>query len=522
MSKSDANDYSRFENIDDSDEEEVNTKTKTDALALLPERLLEAHRLKDAGNNFFKTNNIASAKASYEDALSKITDFQDMKGIDIIPDINLRSEVRALVVSLKSNLSMVFLKEESWSKAVTYCNQTLLLDPLHVKTILRRGSAKVRLQDYEDAKEDFKKVLEIDATNTAAKKELSDVLRLLKEHKSKSKAAFGNIFSKGSVYDDKEAERRQKEVKRIEAKMLEERAWQDDNAKRVADGLEERSLEEYRKAREAEEKESSASSEKKGEAMDNTSPSSSIPAASTTATPPSIPPKKTVAKPPNPVADEEEYDEEEAKIIAETKAKGYCYFRTPKPESLPDFAPKTISRLTSVESTVSNADSEISSVTFDPQSTATTIPSTPTNVDLVSTPSSTAAVAASSWNYAGTWEERDMSAQVKNQLSELFQNATVDVPLPSKSTASLHCQASKVEKIEGEAQIVLTRGKKRHLFDYQVETEVEITVTEPTPSDMSESSEPAENSAKKLKTFKANVTFADVSPSSTLEYTVKW
>lgn len=499
MSKVDANDYSRFKDIDDSDEElESKSNDPSKTIVNLVERMLEAHQSKEKGNDLFEQNDLAGAKSAYEDALNKVSDYNEAKAIGTITDAQLQSEVRNLVLSLRGNLAMVASKESSFSQAITQSTLALKIDPNHVKSLYRRGSARAKLLEYEEAKDDLKRALELEPTNAAAKKELAEVLKALKEHKAKSKNAFGSIFSKGSVYDDKEAERRRKEQARIEAKMAEEAAWQQDNAKRLEEGLAEQNLDEYRTAKEAEakaaeEKAKGASSETKDQpskapSLKPTTPSSS-----------SAKPTPSAKKAAESTSDDADYDEEEAKIIAETKAKGYCYFRTPAATTA------NISRNDSVSSSTDATPSAVEA----PASTPVTAVS--------ESPSSASGVAASSWNYAGTWEERDMSQQVKAQITTLFDNARAEYH-PTITTAKdvrLVCHTTKVDALTGEAQIVLTRGKKRHLFDFTATVDVEITV-----ATVDEAEE--EEKKKQFKTLKGTVSFTDISPQSALDYTVKW
>lgn len=347
MSKVDANDYSRFNDIDDSDEElesKMNDPSKT--IENLVERLLEAHQCKEKGNELFKQNDLAGAKAAYEDALNKVSDYNEARAIDTIADGQLQAEVRNLVLSLRGNLAMVATKESSFSQAVTQCSLALKIDPNHVKSLFRRGAARAKLLEYDEAKEDLKRAVELEPTNAAAKKELAEVLKALKEHKAKAKSAFGSIFSKGSVYDDKEAERRRKEQARIEAKMAEEAAWKENNAKRLEDGLGERSLDDYRTAKKAEEK---AAADKAKEASTETKDPQQQPSKAPSLKP--TPSSSSSAKPTSSrtateTSTEAEYDEEEAKIIAETKAKGYCYFRTPKAGKTPLPTPTVANAIT--------------------------------------------------------------------------------------------------------------------------------------------------------------------------------
>ena len=64
-------------------------------------------------------------------------------------------------------------------------------------------------------------MLELDPDNAPAKKELASIAKQIKVANQKDREAYGNIFSKGSVYDDKEKERKLK-LQREEAARLKE------------------------------------------------------------------------------------------------------------------------------------------------------------------------------------------------------------------------------------------------------------------------------------------------------------
>jgi len=80
---------------------------------------------------------------------------------------------------------------------------------------------------------------------------------------------------------------------------------------------------------------------------------------------------------------------------------------------------------------------------------------------------------ASSWNQAGTWEERDMTGWANGRLPELL--VGLELPLPGGAGA---VRTTELKKLEGDSQITLSRGKRRFLFEYSFELHWELTVTE--------------------------------------------
>ena len=170
-SKSDANDYSRFEDVNDSDDEEEKKETDSspnDKEPSLPlhEAILVATDLKDAGNASVKSGSMADAREKYERALQLLKPHEEIvfrgAGVAGITDAS-----HSLFISLYGNLSMVFLKIEEYKECKTYCDKVVAQDPAHVKCLFRRGCANHKLGNLNEAKFDLEKVVELEAGNIA-------------------------------------------------------------------------------------------------------------------------------------------------------------------------------------------------------------------------------------------------------------------------------------------------------------------------------------------------------------------
>lgn len=224
-----------------------------------------------------------------------------------------------------------------------------------------------------------------------------------------------------------------------------------------------------------------------------------------------------------------------SKIINETTSKGYCYFKrqlpTEESQLIGDITPKAVG--------TSNPS---------PSPVASLAESTPTQ----SVPTEKSAVEASSWNHAGTWEERDTTALVKDRMRELclsgkasltvgetpsgtdMQSALSDamkaIDMKSSGPASsdslqnsleamktaispIRATVSEVQSIDGEAQIVLTRGKKRYLYDFTIKLKIEVTVEE---APLAASLDTAEKS--KPQVYKGSLEISDVCPGTGFEW----
>jgi hypothetical protein len=126
------------------------------------------------------------------------------------------------------------------------------------------------------------------------------------------------------------------------------------------------------------------------------------------------------------------------------------------------------------------------------------------------------AVSASSWNKAGTWEEREMTASATVRLKDMCQQATCTSTVNDPTGLVLVATIAKANKCEGEAQIILARGKKRHVYDFTLSLDFEITVDSPAPAPPPASgsgSESTNQDGKISKRFKGSIELSDVTGS---------
>lgn len=203
----DANDYSRFDKIEasDSDGGEDNDDEEPKKHGTIDECMAVANAHKECGNKYFRGDDFVNAIDSYTKGIWALKHFSAKRAEKL--DSAVLVSVTTLLVSLHGNSSQVYLKTQQWGKAITSASCVLQLDSKNVKAMYRRGIAYGRDGLYEDAKADLNKVLEIDPNNSAAKKEIIELSKEFKRHNEKEKMAFGNMFSKGSMYNDKETER---------------------------------------------------------------------------------------------------------------------------------------------------------------------------------------------------------------------------------------------------------------------------------------------------------------------------
>mmetsp|Transcript_59138 Transcript_59138/g.175791 ORF Transcript_59138/g.175791 Transcript_59138/m.175791 type:complete len:487 (-) Transcript_59138:86-1546(-) len=163
-----------------------------------PEEKVEyAKKLKEAGTQFFKKSSFYDAASKYEDAATYV--FED-ESEEPVPD-----DDKPLYVACLSNAAMCYIKQGEWSDAIKACDKVLAVDgeENNIKALYRRGLAEINLGEFKEAKVDLMKAYGIDNANKDVRKALKQLKAKIAESKKKEKAAFGGLFGKVSMYDDK-------------------------------------------------------------------------------------------------------------------------------------------------------------------------------------------------------------------------------------------------------------------------------------------------------------------------------
>jgi len=107
--------------------------------------------LKQKGNNIVKTDPAGAIKW-YKDALHDISGGE--RSVDI------QEAFRPLLVQLNCNIALACLKLQDWGKAVVHCEAALLWDPDNPKAHIRLATALTELEQYEKARDHFRRMLE--------------------------------------------------------------------------------------------------------------------------------------------------------------------------------------------------------------------------------------------------------------------------------------------------------------------------------------------------------------------------
>jgi len=92
----------------------------------------------------------------------------------------------------------------------------------------------------------------------------------------------------------------------------------------------------------------------------------------------------------------------------------------------------------------------------------------------------------------------------------------------SATMSKAEAKVTSAHKVEGEAQIVMARGKKRHMYDFQLELYIEVVI-EDVMGGMGVGADGTDKVPEnKPKKFKGTIHLPEVSPDSSMEYRTEW
>ncbi|XP_014498274.1 tetratricopeptide repeat protein 1 isoform X1 [Vigna radiata var. radiata] len=132
----------------------------------------QANEAKLEGNKLFVDGKYEEALSQYEVALQ------------VAPDTPSSVEIRSIC---HSNRGVCFLKLGKYDNTIKECTKALELNPVYVKAFVRRGEAHEKLEHFEEAIADMKKILEIDPSNDQARKSIRRLEPLAAEKREKMK-----------------------------------------------------------------------------------------------------------------------------------------------------------------------------------------------------------------------------------------------------------------------------------------------------------------------------------------------
>ncbi|NWJ08576.1 FKBP4 isomerase, partial [Crypturellus undulatus] len=163
------------------------------------EKLEQSSIVKERGTQYFKEGKYKRATLQYKKIVSWL---EHESGLPDEED----AKAKSLRLAAHLNLAMCHLKLKEYSQALENCNKALELDSSNEKGLFRRGEAHLAVNDFELARDDFQKVIQLYPSNKAAKVQLITCQQKIREQHEKEKKMYANMFQRLADKDLKSAD----------------------------------------------------------------------------------------------------------------------------------------------------------------------------------------------------------------------------------------------------------------------------------------------------------------------------
>lgn len=157
------------------------------------EQLNRVQELRELGNSQYKCLNHQDASKMYAEAIGIIERLM----IKEKPHTEEWDVLNKMKVPLLSNYSQCMMARGDFYATIEHCNSVIQIDPDNVKALFRRGKAHVGVWNPTEARNDFRRVLELDNSLAGVvKKEVDRLDDLIKSKDNSDKEIFKTMFSK--------------------------------------------------------------------------------------------------------------------------------------------------------------------------------------------------------------------------------------------------------------------------------------------------------------------------------------
>ncbi|XP_006862759.1 PREDICTED: peptidyl-prolyl cis-trans isomerase FKBP4 isoform X2 [Chrysochloris asiatica] len=162
----------------------------------LEEKLEQSTIVKERGTVYFKEGKYKQALVQYKKIVSWLEYGSSLSSEEA-------QKAQALRLASHLNLAMCYLKLQVFSAAIESCNKALELDSNNEKGLFRRGEAHLAVNDFELARADFQKVLQLYPNNKAAKAQLAICQQRIRKQLALEKKLYANMFERLAEEDSK-------------------------------------------------------------------------------------------------------------------------------------------------------------------------------------------------------------------------------------------------------------------------------------------------------------------------------
>jgi tetratricopeptide (TPR) repeat protein len=152
-----------------------------------------AQHLKNLGVENFKKNLLEEAFRNFTEAIKLLVILDGKDGYDVPEELG-QAKIE-LKLTLYNNVAGCHVLKKNWELAIDLCNSVLEKQPANVKALYRRGWSRMEMEDYELARQNLEKALEVDPKNQAVRQKLGQLSAREKSLNAKYASAMKKMFS---------------------------------------------------------------------------------------------------------------------------------------------------------------------------------------------------------------------------------------------------------------------------------------------------------------------------------------
>ncbi|KAF6735034.1 Peptidyl-prolyl cis-trans isomerase FKBP4 [Oryzias melastigma] len=130
-----------------------------------PEKLEQSSIIKEKGTQYFKDGKYKQASVQYKKIVSWLEHESGLSEED-------EKKAKTLRLAAHLNLAMCYLKLHEPSQALENCDKALEMDSSNEKALFRRGEALFAMNEFDKARDDFQRVVQLYPANKAAKSQV--------------------------------------------------------------------------------------------------------------------------------------------------------------------------------------------------------------------------------------------------------------------------------------------------------------------------------------------------------------
>ncbi|XP_061687606.1 peptidyl-prolyl cis-trans isomerase FKBP5 [Syngnathoides biaculeatus] len=169
----------------------------------LHEKLNLALDVKHKGNEYYKAGHFYHAVIQHQRVVSWLE-------MELGSGLEQQKEINEFLLAAHLNLALCFLRIQDYSLVVENCNKVIEIDACNEKALYRRGEARLLRNEFSLALVDFQHVQQVNPANRAAKRQIVNCQKKMKESHELDKRTYANMFQKLTEHNSKDEKTKRK------------------------------------------------------------------------------------------------------------------------------------------------------------------------------------------------------------------------------------------------------------------------------------------------------------------------